>query len=100
MNRIVNRILALGPVTRLTQPWRPPSATIADLAKMKMNAAAIADAAIRITKLFGKFWNQIVKIVTREPRRGWRVATAGQVDWPIDPSRTGLPPRAPESRPV
>jgi hypothetical protein len=43
-----------------------------------MNAAEIADAAIRITKLFGKFWNQIVKIVTREPRRGM----AGRDGWP------------------
>ena len=37
---------------------------------MKMNAAEIADAVIRITKLFGKFWNQIVKIVTRRASVG------------------------------
>ena len=71
--------LALGPVIRFTQPWRPPSATMADFAKMKMNAAEIAEAASRITKLFGKFWNQIVKIVTWGLGRGWRVATAGRI---------------------
>ena len=80
-NRIANSSFELGPVIRRAQPWRPPSATIADLAKMNTNSAAIADAARKMTRLFGKSWNQIVKIVTRASLGRWdgrRDAAAGR----------------------
>ena len=43
------------------------AATIAERANVNTNRPAIAAAARRMTRLFGKSWNQMVKIVTRAP---------------------------------
>jgi len=44
-----------------------PSAEIAAFTKTKTNRAATPTEPSRIGRLFGKFWNQIVKIVTARP---------------------------------
>src|SRR3954453_23778947 len=71
ITRTPNSSFALGPVMRRAQALRPPSATSADRRKVTTKAAATNEATRKMNRLFGKSWNQIVKIVTREIlRRG------------------------------
>ena len=86
-NRTANSSFVLGLVTLRAQPWRPPSATIAERMKMYTNPPAIAVAARRITKLFGKSWNQMVKIVTRASLGRVGISWMGRSRPPVDASR-------------
>src|SRR3954465_4891131 len=77
ITRTPNSSFALGPVIRRAHPCRPPSATSDERRNVTTKAAATDAATRKMNMLFGKSWNQIVKIVTRGIlRRGGSIGAA------------------------